>query len=286
MLALCPEQLCTNTLCSLYCFHIIRSVVYFNAYFSCFTLWCFSLSVTKCIWPAVFVRSASLKWLFGIGTLSSFSMNYFLFHLSAYLEKRRHISVVICVLSNTRLENCKDKTIAEQFRVEKSETWRQQTNVREERLWRRGGFAGSLCFTTEYLPWTSFSLFQLSPPKTDLCRQEGGTQLRPRMSPTAPVSLDKQLDECNCRAAVSEILGPASSSWGSSSCSVAIRNWGRILHQNKMSSPGENKSCGFIADTFSTSQMVLWYNQASHHKRHSSSMPLVCHIRTHTQTYT
>lgn len=238
----------------------------------------FVRAAMKCIWPAGFVRSASLKWLFGVGTFSFFSIKYFLlfFSLSAHIEKRRHVR------KHMSKKNCKDKTRAERCRVEKSETWRQQSNVREERLWRRGEFAGSLCFTTEYLPWTSFSLFQLSPPKTDLCRQEGGTQLRPWMSPTGPVSLDKQLDQCNRSAAVSEILRPALSSRGSSSCSVAIRNWGRILYQNKMSSPGENTSCGFIADTFSTSQMVLWNNQASHHKSHSSSMPSACHIITLT----
>lgn len=87
----------------------------------------------------------------------------------------------------------RDKTMADWYRIEESDwTWSQQSNVREKRLWRRGERAGSLCFTTEYLPRTSFSLFQLSPPKTDPCRREGGTQLRPRMSPTGPVSLDKQ----------------------------------------------------------------------------------------------
>lgn len=91
-----------------------------------------------------------------------------------------------------RAKNYAVKTLADQCRVGRSEQ-RQQSNLREKVAKKLGvGGAGSLWFTAEYLARTSFSLFQLSPPKTDLCRQEGGTQLRPRMSPTGPVSPDKQ----------------------------------------------------------------------------------------------
>lgn len=173
------------------------------------------------------------------------------------------------------------KTSAAWYRFKKSEgTQRQRSNLRGD--CGEEGRARSLCFSTQYFPQTSFSLFQLSPPKTELCGQEGGARLRPWMSPAGPVSLDKQwisataallclrdwdlLCQVEQAPAVLLLLRTEDASFTSMKWARLERTW----------------LGGFIAGTFSTSQMVLWYNQTYHHQRHTVAPTVYAHCLSHS----
>lgn len=109
-----------------------------------------------------------------------------------------------------------------------------------------------------------------------------GIQLRPWMSPTGPVSLDKQWISATAALAVSENAVPALSSWGSSSCSAAVRE----VRTHPL--PGQNeltrREQEFVDLWWALWERAKWFSDVirPHTARGDASMPFVCHMLTHT----